>query len=125
MGRAIINIESSAAVNPMERLALTLVCSLLLLAAMRAQVPAPAANDAGFRYRGADRDSRLVERAKREGSVVLYTSLAPTESAPLAGAFEKKYGVKVTLWRALSDQVVQRTVNEARARRYVVDVVET
>ena len=29
------------------------------------------------------------------------------------------------LWRALSDQVVQRTVAEARARRHVVDVVET
>jgi iron(III) transport system substrate-binding protein len=107
------------------RLALTLVCSGLLLAAARAQVPAPAANDAVFRYRGADRDGRLVERAKREGSVVLYTSLAPTESGPLASAFEKKYGIKVALWRALSDQVVQRTVNEARARRYTVDVVET
>jgi iron(III) transport system substrate-binding protein len=66
-----------------------------------------------------------VERAKREGSVALYTSLAPTESQPLAAAFEKKYGVKVVLWRALSDQVVQRTVAEARARRHVVDVVET
>lgn len=84
-----------------------------------------AGNDAVFRYRGADRDARLVERAKREGGVALYTSLAPTESQPLAAAFERKYGVKVVLWRALSDQVVQRTVAEARARRHVVDVVET
>ncbi len=91
-------------------------------ATLGAQAPG---NDAIFRYRGADRDARLVERAKREGSVALYTSLAPTESQPLAAAFEKKYGVKVVLWRALSDQVVQRTVAEARARRHVVDVVET
>ena len=42
-----------------------------------------------------------VERAKQEGRVVLYTSLAPTESKPLAEAFEKKYGIKVELWRAL------------------------
>ena len=48
------------------------------------------------------------------GRVVLYTSLAPTESKPLAEAFEKKYGVKVELWRALSDQVVQRAITEAR-----------
>ena len=31
---------------------------------------APSGNDAVFRYRGADRDARLVERAKREGTLV-------------------------------------------------------
>ena len=85
----------------------TLLCLLLLSTVVRAQ------------------DAQLVERAKREGRVVLYTSLAPTESAPLAGAFEKKYGVKVELWRAASGKVVQRTITEAQARRYAVDVVET
>jgi iron(III) transport system substrate-binding protein len=85
----------------------------------------PAQNNAVFQYRGADRDARLIEHAKREGSVVLYTSLAPTESQPLAAAFERKYGIKVALWRALSDQVVRRAVTEAQARRHAVDVVET
>lgn len=78
-----------------------------------------------FQYRGADRDARLIEGAKQEGSVVLYTSLAPTESQPLATAFEKKYGINVKLWRALSDQVVRRAVTEAQGRRYDVDVIET
>src|SRR5213075_3182716 len=82
-------------------------------------------NDEIFRYKGADRDAKLVERAKQEGTVVLYTSLAPTESKPLAEAFEKKYGIKVDLWRALSDKVVQRTITEAQARKNAVDVVET
>ena len=82
-------------------------------------------NEEILRYRGADRDARLVERAKQEGSVVVYTSLAPTESKPLAAAFEKKYGIKVELWRALSEKVVQRVVAEAQGRRHVVDVVET
>src|SRR5437667_10778298 len=85
---------------------------------------APAKNDAIYLYRGADRDARLVERAKSEGAVVLYTSLAPTESKPLAEAFEKKYGIRVDLWRALSDKVVQRTVTEAQAHRNSVDVIE-
>jgi iron(III) transport system substrate-binding protein len=31
----------------------------------------------------------------------------------------------VTVWRGLSDGVVQRVVNEARAKRHVVDVIET
>ncbi len=70
-------------------------------------------------------DPSLVERARAEGTVSLYTSLAPTESKPLAAAFEKKYGVKVELWRALSDKVVQRVVSEAQAKRYAVDVIET
>lgn len=97
--------------------------SCLWVPAILAQVPAK--NDEIFRYQGADREARLVERAKAEGSVVLYTSLAPTESRPLAEAFEKKYGIKVELWRALSDKVVQRVITEAQARRHSVDVVET
>ena len=84
-----------------------------------------AKNDEVFRYRGADREARLVERAKQEGAVVLYTSLAPTESVPLSEAFEKKHGIKVELWRALSDKVVQRVITEAQGGRHAVDVVET
>ena len=111
----------------MMKLASGLLCVLLAPAVLApiALAQSPAENNAVFQYRGADRDARLVERAKREGSVVLYTSLAPTESQPLAAAFEKKYGIKVALWRALSDQVVRRTVTEAQARRHAVDVVET
>jgi iron(III) transport system substrate-binding protein len=102
-----------------------LACALAAVLLLQGDVVAQGPSDAVFRYRGADRDARLVERAKREGSVVLYTSLAPTESMPLAQAFEKQYGIKVVLWRALSDQVVQRTITEAQGRRHTVDVIET
>jgi len=61
----------------------------------------------------------------QDRTVTLYTSLAPTESGPLAQAFEKKTGIRVELWRALSEKVVQRAITEARARRFSVDVVET
>ena len=84
-----------------------------------------AKNDDVYRYQGSDRQARLAQRAKQEGTLVLYTSLAPTESKPLADAFEKKYGVKVELWRALSDKVVQRVITEAQGNRHAVDVVET
>ncbi|MEO5845000.1 MAG: extracellular solute-binding protein [Caldimonas sp.] len=92
-----------------------------------AQAPAgaPAPNQAVFMYRGADREARLIERARQEGSVSVYTSLAPTEAAPLVEAFEKKHGIKVQMWRGLSDGVVQRVVSEARAKRNAVDVIET
>lgn len=103
------------------------LAALLLLCAppLLAQSAASGKNDALYLYRGADRDQRLLENARKEGSVVLYTSLATTESRPLAAAFEKKYGIKVELWRAISDKIVQRTVTEGRARRFAVDVIET
>jgi iron(III) transport system substrate-binding protein len=45
-------------------------------------------------------------------------------NAVIAG-FEKQYGVKVRLWRGGSEEILQRTVTEARGRRFDVDVVET
>lgn len=97
---------------------------LLVVAALLSSDPV-SANEAVYRYRGADRDARLLENARKEGGLVLYTSLAPTESGPLGKAFEHKTGVKVEIWRAISEKVVQRAVTEARARRFAFDVVET
>jgi len=82
-------------------------------------------NSAVYLHEGGDRVERLAAGARREGALVVYTSLATSESIPLTQAFEKKYGVKVELWRSLSDQVLRRALSEARARRHVVDVVET
>lgn len=86
---------------------------------------AAAKNDAVYLYKGADRDQKLLQEAKREGSLVWYTSLAPTESTPMGQAFEKKYGVKVEIWRSVSEKIVQRVVTEGRAKRHAFDVVET
>jgi len=78
-----------------------------------------------YLYRGADREQKLLAGAKQEGTVSLYTSMQLPDSLPLTQAFEKKYGVKVSLWRASGEKVVQRTLAEARAARFDVDVVET
>jgi iron(III) transport system substrate-binding protein len=107
---------------------LQLCCGLVMAALLCAPAQAQGVagkNDAIYMYRGADRDARLLEKAKQEGTVSIYTSLATKESTPLAQAFEKKYGIKVELWRATSDKVVQRAVTEGQARRHVFDVVET
>jgi len=70
-------------------------------------------------------DAAWIDRAKKEGAVTLYTSMQLVDSRPLTEAFEKKYGIKVELWRALSDKVVQRVITEAQGSRHTVDVVET
>lgn len=101
------------------------VIALMLSAVPSYAQPLPVKHDAIFLYKGADREQKLVQEAKREGKLILYTSLAPTESTPLGQAFEKKYGIKVEIWRAVSEKIVQRIVTEGRAKRYAFDVVET
>lgn len=78
-----------------------------------------------YNYKGPDREQRLLEGAKKEGTVVVYTSLNLKDSVPITDAFEKKYGIKVSLWRAGSEKVLHRTVTEARAGRFSPDVIET
>src|SRR6185436_10735538 len=78
-----------------------------------------------YMYEGADRDAKVLAAAKKEGKVVMYTSLNLKDSVPITEAFEKKTGVKVQLWRASSEKVLQRAVTEARAGRFACDIIET
>jgi iron(III) transport system substrate-binding protein len=91
--------------------------------AMLLAVPALAL--AQVQYEGPDREKVLAEGAKKEGEVMLYTSLVPEDLTALGAAFEKKYGVKLRTWRANSEKVLQRAVTEARAGRNDADIVET
>jgi iron(III) transport system substrate-binding protein len=78
-----------------------------------------------YLYKGADREARILEGAKKEGPVSIYTSLNTKDSGPITEAFEKKYGVKTLLWRSSSEKVLQRAVTEARAGHFACDVFET
>src|SRR2546430_17053532 len=49
-------------------------------------------NDAIFLYRGADREQRLLQRARGEGNVVVYTPLPPTEAPALVRAVGERTG---------------------------------
>ena len=106
-------------------LASLLAAGAVLSAPAIAQVkPNATAADVGL-YSGPDRLSKLVEGAKKEKELNLYTSAQSDDMGVLVGAYEKKYGVKVSVWRASSEKVLQRAVAEARAGRNTVDVVET
>lgn len=76
-------------------------------------------------YEGPDRLERLIAGAKREGELTLYTSAQTSDLGPVVEAYEKKYGIRATIWRAGSEAVLNRALAEARAGRNTVDVVET
>jgi iron(III) transport system substrate-binding protein len=76
-------------------------------------------------YTGADREQKLLAGAKKEGELSIYTSAQADDIGAVAKAFETKYGIKVQMWRAGSEKVMQRAIQEARGGRHAVDIVET
>jgi iron(III) transport system substrate-binding protein len=74
---------------------------------------------------GPDRTARLIAGAKKEGTLNLYSSAIAEHMNAVGAAFEKKYDVKMVLWRGASEEILQRIVTEARGGRFTVDVVET
>jgi iron(III) transport system substrate-binding protein len=106
-----------------------LVIGLSLLACLPATILAqgkkPATLSDLVAYSGADREQILVAGARAEGKVSWYTSLAGSSYKELAQGFEKKYGVKVDVYRAASNELMARITAEAKARQYLVDTIET
>ena len=76
-------------------------------------------------YTGADRMQRLIDGAKKEGEITIYTSAPSDDMMALTAAFEKKYGIKAKVWRASSEKVLGRGITEARGNRFDADVYET
>src|SRR5262249_39435908 len=74
-------------------------------------------------YQGADRQQRLIEGARKEGTLVYYTTYPGEYTNLLIEPFAKRYGVKVNVWRARSEIVLQRATAEARAGSPSADVI--
>jgi iron(III) transport system substrate-binding protein len=97
---------------------------------------APTAGDAGSggtggdayaKYaalKGAARTDQLLAAARKEGSLAIYTS--NTDIDDLVAGFEKVYsGIKVNVYRANSETVLQRVSQEAAANKTANDIVDT
>ncbi len=74
-------------------------------------------------YQGSDRGQRLVEGGRREGTLTLYSNAPTDDNAALIGVFTKTHGIKVNLWRASSEEIRQRALAEAKAKRFEVDFI--
>jgi iron(III) transport system substrate-binding protein len=74
-------------------------------------------------YEGADRQQRLIAGAKKEGTLTVYSTIPAQDGKVIIADFEKKYGIKVNLWRASANDVLQRTLTEASAGRFEWDLL--
>ena len=104
------------------RLAAALACLAALAAAAVEPAPGVAAVAA---YRGAERTQKLIEGAKKEGELMLYSSLTQEDQIRIGEDFRKKYGVTLRFWRGSQANILTRVLNETRAGRFEFDVIET
>ncbi|HLQ24488.1 MAG TPA: extracellular solute-binding protein [Acidiferrobacterales bacterium] len=112
----------------MLKLSLTIIHLVTFLLAFTPAFAQPGKAPSGLTqiamYEGPDRVPRLIQGAKNEGSLLLYTNIAATDLEKIAADFAKRYGIKLNVWRALADKVLQRVLTEANANRFEVDVVQ-
>ena len=108
--------------RPRRRLARVLVALTMAVVAALATAQAPPAVTADA---VADRMQKLVDAARREGELTIYTSTPVDDMKVMTDAFERKYGVKTKVWRASSEKVLQRAIAEARAGRFDADIYDT
>lgn len=91
-------------------------------------VSAPQAADIATlaKLTGPDRERILIEGARKEGKVVLYSAMIENQALrPLKAAFVAKYPfIEADFWRADTRDLINKTLAEVRARAVVVDVVE-
>lgn len=72
---------------------------------------------------GEERQKLLVSKAKEEGEVSWYTSIAPDAIDQWRSDFETRYsGVKVRVWRGRGEAMSGRMLTETRAGKFTVDV---
>jgi iron(III) transport system substrate-binding protein len=77
-------------------------------------------------YNKPDREKMLYEGAKKEGKVTWYTSLTGGPNTDIPRVFLAKYpGVAVEVYRGDSDALMSRIMQEAQAKRHIVDTIET
>ena len=102
------------------------VLSILCPKELFAQARKPMTISELVTYNGKDREQLLYTGAKTEGKANWYTSLAGDSYKAMIKAFEAKYaGVKVEAYRAGGSDITNRMVEEAKARRQIVDTIET
>jgi iron(III) transport system substrate-binding protein len=98
----------------------------LALALLPAGVPASAQSLAELAaYSNPDRTQKLIDGAKKENALTIYSSMTTADMGALINAFAAKYGIKAQHWRGSSEDIRNRTTREYAGGRYDADLTET
>jgi iron(III) transport system substrate-binding protein len=100
-------------------------CALAFICAPAPSFAQPADTAALALYQGPDRAKLLLDGARREGELTLYSSMQVDSILPLQKGFESKYGVHLRLWRGSGKDILRRALAEASANRNDVDILES
>ncbi|HEY0725361.1 MAG TPA: hypothetical protein VGD41_15470, partial [Pyrinomonadaceae bacterium] len=74
----------------------------------------------------ANNNESLVEGAKKEGSLVLYTSMTVDQAQKLNDAFRAKYPfLQIHMFRAVGERLLTKIMTETQAGRFDFDVVQS
>jgi len=68
----------------------------------------------------------LIEGGKKEGKLVVYTSMTVDQAQKLNDAFKAKYPfIQPSMFRAVGERLLTKIMAEAQAGRYEFDVVQS
>ncbi|GHJ42620.1 ABC transporter substrate-binding protein [Streptomyces sp. TS71-3] len=73
----------------------------------------------------AQQRAKAVQLAKDEGTLKVYTSLTDNVAAVVQKKFQKQFGLKISMFRANSETILQRIFQESQARKLDADAVES
>ena len=101
------------------------VCAVVTLWAAQSVswAQSPVAPSSLLQYDKPDRQQKLLEAAKAEGQLTVYTAFRPSDLPAILAPFEAKYGIKVKAWRSGSNNVTQRVVREGASKKPEVDLI--
>ena len=71
-----------------------------------------------------ERRAKLLEEAKKEGTVVWYSTIVAVEAEPFIASFNQEYpDIKVQYVRANADELLEKLTSEYRAGKHLVDAI--
>ena len=95
-------------------------CALIFF--VTAAFAAPSGVEQIANYKGKDREKVLMEGAKKEGAVSIYSATNAKDSQPLVDGFRKKYPfVKVDLFAGTGESVSARLLMEQKGKKFTAD----
>ena len=85
-----------------------MLCGISLVALSLSSIAATPDPFAIYMYRGADREQRLLEGARKEGVLMLYTSINTRDSIPITDALPRNMASK----SRCGERVARKSCNE-------------